>query len=601
MTPTYRIWPKVLYTTRVLRVTVNMGGNLSAEYPMRFSPRENRAGSIDWREWGEGAFREAERDGKLVLLSISASWCHWCHVMDETTYSDPDVIELIRRHYIPVRVDTDLQPEINRRYNQGGWPTTAFLDPEGRLLAGTTYIPPETMKKALERMYALYQEHRDSLDWNVTPSPAKKPISDLRRKSLEIAGLVLSLWDRVHGGLGNAPKFPLPETILLSFDAYHLTGNEDFYRFSLHTLQSMVNSRIFDRVEGGFFRYSVTADWSEPHYEKLLEENASILLALHQATSVSKDERLEEALEMTAEYVTATLYGGGGIFFPSQDAHEDYYRLGAGERKRAQRPAVDPIPLSRPAATASRALLRLGAGRGRQEWVGIALEALEQIASTFSPDGGIAHAYGEYRLGGGHLEDQTTTVLALLDAYSLMGKEKHLHVAYEILDLLVEEYRLDDTGLLADVAEKYLPPKLHLAPASPEALGEAATAMTWRWALSGEERWREEAHSLLAHAFSHYSNVGVHASSLARAGLLLTEKPLLVKLAPGKEYGAHSGRFLSLPLSHIRPVPRDPGGDEPPFQICGPDSCFAASDDVEQLFESLRDLVDPGRDGDQEV
>ncbi|MEJ5185662.1 MAG: DUF255 domain-containing protein [Candidatus Geothermincolales bacterium] len=574
---------------------------MSAEYPMRFSPRENRAGSIGWREWGEGAFREAERDGKLILLSISASWCHWCHVMDETTYSDPDVIELIRRHCVPVRVDTDLQPEINRRYNQGGWPTTAFLDPEGRLLAGATYIPPETMAKALERIYVLYQENRDNLDWSVAPFEEREPVNDLRRESLKIAALALSLWDRVHGGLGNAPKFPLPETILLSFDAYLLTGNEDFLRFSLHTLQSMVNSRIFDRVEGGFFRYSVTADWSEPHYEKLLEENALILLALHHATSTGMDEHLEEALEMTAGYITTTLYGGGGIFFPSQDALEDYYRLGAGERKRAQRPAVDPIPLSRPAATASRALLRLGAGRGRGEWVRIALEALEQIASTFSRDGGIAHAYGEYRLGEGHLEDQTATFLALLDAYSLTGEEKYLHVAYEILDLLVEEYRLGDTGLLADVAEKYLPPKLHLAPASPEALGEAAIAMTWRWVISGEERWREEAHSLLSHAFSHYSNVGVHASPLAWAGLLLTEKPLLVKLAPGKEYGTYSGRFLSFPLSHIRPVPHEPEGGEPPFQICGPDSCLAASDDVEQLFGSLRGLVVPGRDGDQEV
>ena len=99
----------------------------------RFSPRPNRAAEIGWRPWSEKAFQEAQVADKPVLLAISAVWCHWCHVMDETSYSDPEVIRLINERYVPIRVDNDERPDVNRRYNMGGWPTTAFLTPDGEI------------------------------------------------------------------------------------------------------------------------------------------------------------------------------------------------------------------------------------------------------------------------------------------------------------------------------------------------------------------------------------------------------------------------------------------------------------------------------------
>src|SRR5213076_2552631 len=104
----------------------------------RFSPRPNRAAEIAWRPWGEKAFQEAQVADKPVLLAISAVWCHWCHVMDETSYSDPEVIRLINERYVPIRVDNDERPDVNRRYNMGGWPTTAFLTPDGEIVHGGT-------------------------------------------------------------------------------------------------------------------------------------------------------------------------------------------------------------------------------------------------------------------------------------------------------------------------------------------------------------------------------------------------------------------------------------------------------------------------------
>ncbi|MHB8631626.1 MAG: DUF255 domain-containing protein, partial [Candidatus Limnocylindria bacterium] len=99
-----------------------------------FSPRPNRAHEIAWRSWGDDAFSEARSADKPVLLAISAVWCHWCHVMDETSYSDETVIRGINERYIPIRVDNDERPDVNRRYNMGGWPTTAFLTPDGEIL-----------------------------------------------------------------------------------------------------------------------------------------------------------------------------------------------------------------------------------------------------------------------------------------------------------------------------------------------------------------------------------------------------------------------------------------------------------------------------------
>src|SRR3974390_1137222 len=125
-----------------------------AAFPL--SPRPNRAHEIGWRPWSEAVFEEARREDKPILLSISAVWCHWCHVMDETTYSSERVIDLIRDRYVPVRVDNDVRPDINQRYNMGGWPTTAFLTPSGDILTGGTYLPPDEMTNALGRIASYY-------------------------------------------------------------------------------------------------------------------------------------------------------------------------------------------------------------------------------------------------------------------------------------------------------------------------------------------------------------------------------------------------------------------------------------------------------------
>src|SRR5256712_7577978 len=178
-----------------------------------FSPRANRASEINWHPWSQEAFDEARHTGRPILLSISAVWCHWCHVMDETTYSHPGVIDLINREYVPVRVDNDVRPDINQRYNMGGWPTTAFLTPQGDILTGATYLPADQMADALGRVAGYYRDHKPEVVAGVLEG-RKRAGSKVAASagSLDgglvdrILGNVESAYDATYGGFGSAPK-----------------------------------------------------------------------------------------------------------------------------------------------------------------------------------------------------------------------------------------------------------------------------------------------------------------------------------------------------------------------------------------------------------
>ncbi|HEX9362686.1 MAG TPA: DUF255 domain-containing protein, partial [Candidatus Dormibacteraeota bacterium] len=150
-----------------------------------FSPRPNRAAEINWHPWSAEAFDEAKRTRRPILLSISAVWCHWCHVMDETTYSHPSVIELINRDFVPVRVDNDVRPDINQRYNMGGWPTTAFLTASGDILTGATYLPPDQMASALIRIADYFRSNQAEIASRVLEA-RKRAASGVARSAGEL-------------------------------------------------------------------------------------------------------------------------------------------------------------------------------------------------------------------------------------------------------------------------------------------------------------------------------------------------------------------------------------------------------------------------------
>src|SRR5437868_4617715 len=307
-----------------------------------FSPRPNRASEIHWRGWSKDAFDEARQTGRPILLSISAVWCHWCHVMDETTYSHPGVIDIINTNHVPVRVDNDVRPDINQRYNMGGWPTTAFLTSSGDILTGGTYMPPDQMASALMKVADYYRSNQADIASRVlearkrAASGVARSAGDLEEGLVdEILDAVRSAYDSEYGGFGNAPKFPQTDAILLLLEQSVLRSDAELRRMAMHTLDQMTGGGTYDHVEGGFFRYSTTQDWSVPHFEKMLEDHAALIHAL--ALSGMWD-----ALEKTTGYLDAVLRDPKtGLYAGSQDADEHYYAMAAEERRAAAAPFVD--------------------------------------------------------------------------------------------------------------------------------------------------------------------------------------------------------------------------------------------------------------------
>jgi len=307
-----------------------------------FSPRPNRAAEIQWRPWSAEAFERAKADDKPILLSISAVWCHWCHVMDETSYSDDRVIELINQEYVPVRVDNDVRPDINQRYNMGGWPTTAFLTPQGDILTGATYLPPEQMADALGKVASYYRtskpeivarvlEGRKRAGGSVAASAGSLDPGMVDR----LLGSVETAYDPEHGGFGSAPKFPQTDAIALLAEQSVLKGEPRLMEMARHTLRQMAGGGTYDRVEGGFFRYSTTADWSVPHFEKMLEDHGGLIAALAMTGEA-------EILDDAVRYLDTVLRDPEtGLYAGSQDADEEYYAQDAEGRHDLTPPYVD--------------------------------------------------------------------------------------------------------------------------------------------------------------------------------------------------------------------------------------------------------------------
>ncbi len=325
--------------------------------PFRFSPRPNRAREIRWREWGEAAFAEAAAADRPILLGISAVWCHWCHVMDETSYSDAEGIRLANERFVPIRVDNDERPDVNRRYNMGGWPTTAFLMPDGELIHGGTYIPPEQMRSLLEEVADIWSERKDELTARVAELRAKEtaaakeaatatvasaagPALD-RSIVAEIGSLIRGQYDPQFGGFGTEPKFPQPALLRFLLDEHrrsgaradpggeHRThdagaesggkGADERAAGASHpaatmirtTLDAMAGGGMYDHVDGGFFRYSTDRQWRVPHFEKMLEDNSELLAVYADAHRLFPDAGYDRVVRDVMRWVDAVLWTEG--------------------------------------------------------------------------------------------------------------------------------------------------------------------------------------------------------------------------------------------------------------------------------------------------
>lgn len=421
---------------------------------------ETNAPEIAWREWSKEAFDEARASGKLVLLDLSADWCHWCHVMDRTTYSDPEVIRTVNREFIPVRVDIDARPDISERYNRGGFPTTAFLSDQGESVWGATYLPPRDMKRILEGILSAKASGEVAEALNRSRAARPEPSRQTVEKGPVDEGVVYSLiedilatYDVEHGGFGLYPKFPHPDVLELLLLRHLRTGDEGMAEAVRHTISSMTRG-LFDKVEGGVFRYSVTRDWTEPHYEKMLDTNAGFLRNLVAAHKVFRSPEYEETARGVVRFLLETLRDeASGGFFGSQDADEEYYRLPAHKREQGDRPAIVRAIYGGWNSEAVSALAEAGAVFGRREWTDAAVAGWEYSVSRLW-DNDMCLIRHEERNDLYLLEDQVSFLDALLSVYSLGGGAHLLELGHRLVSGIEKHFRHHNGGYADILSEE---------------------------------------------------------------------------------------------------------------------------------------------------
>jgi hypothetical protein len=417
----------------------------------RFSPRPNKAHLVQWKAWGQAALDEAKKKNKLVLLSLSAVWCHWCHVMDETTYSDEEIISSINEHFIPIRVDADLRPDIDTLYNQGGWPSTAILTPEGEVISGGTYIPPKEMLSRLTRAAAFFRDDKAVLADRLAELKAMKAAEVGRQGGLagppdksdldRIARFLESSFDEENGGFGNNQKFPNPDAIDFLLSLYVKSGDESARKIATKTLDRMAKGGIFDKKEGGFFRYATKPDWSEPHYEKMLEVNAGLIRNYAIASMVFGNGEYVTIVRKCMGYIKANLYDpASGGFYGSQDADETYYTK--QDRKGIKTPFVDRTVYADSSSLMISALVFAYQATGEKEHLDMAVRSAELMLRNLSAGNeGVFHSLREGTASlKGLLSDNALFGAALLDLYNTTGEKRYLDWANKIGRMIIDRY-----------------------------------------------------------------------------------------------------------------------------------------------------------------
>jgi uncharacterized protein len=420
----------------------------------RFSPRPNKAHLIQWRTWSKAVMEEARKKNRLIVLSLSAVWCHWCHVMDETTYSDDAVISYINENFIPVRVDADMRPDIDALYNQGGWPSTAILTPQGEVVSGGNYIPPEEMLGRLKRDAELFAKNPSAIEDRIEERKATNDVhstalvAGIPDKSVidNILEILKSSFDGRNGGFGQGQKFPSPDSIDFLLALYAKNKDVDIKRNVILTLDRMAQGEICDKVEGGFFRYATRPDWSEPHFEKMLDVNAGMIENYANASLVLGKKEYVKVMQETIRYVRANLYDeASGVFFGSQDADESYYKK--QDRTGDKAPFVDRIVYVDSSSLMISALIASYGATLNEQYLHMAAKCADYLlARLYSTQDGMFHfsRNGAPQLKG-LLSDNALVGLALLDLYNATGDTRYLKPAREIGWLILSKFYDADT------------------------------------------------------------------------------------------------------------------------------------------------------------
>ena len=299
---------------------------------------------VDWFPWGEEAFAKARVEDKPIFLSVGYSTCHWCHVMERESFENESVAAVLNEHFVPVKVDREERPDIDRIYmlfvqastGSGGWPMSVWLTPEGKPFYGGTYFPPDSrygrpgFRTVLESLARAWKGERARVE-----ESGAQVLEQLRAQAQgtpEHGGAVREQdldstffyfrrsFDSRLGGFGDAPKFPRPSIYNFLLRYHALKNHGEALEMTLKTLREMAKGGMHDQLGGGFHRYSVDERWFVPHFEKMLYDQAQLAVSSIEAFQVTRDPQYAEVARDILDYVQRDLTHPEGGFYSAEDA-----------------------------------------------------------------------------------------------------------------------------------------------------------------------------------------------------------------------------------------------------------------------------------------
>lgn len=300
---------------------------------------------VDWYPWGEEAFEKAKREDKPVFLSIGYSTCHWCHVMERESFEDPEVAEVLNRHFVSIKVDREERPDVDHIYmtvcqaitGHGGWPLTIIMTPDKKPFFAGTYFPKESrygrrgLMEILQRIALVWKRDRSNmlqagdkitelLKMNLDPVAEGELTEEVLDRAFE---QFRSQFDPRWGGFGDAPKFPRPHDFLFLLRYWKRTGNRHALEMVERTLTMMHRGGIYDHLGYGFARYSVDERWLIPHFEKMLYDNALLALAYLETYQATSKEIYAQVAREIFTYVLRDMTDPEGGFYSAEDADSE--------------------------------------------------------------------------------------------------------------------------------------------------------------------------------------------------------------------------------------------------------------------------------------
>jgi len=403
---------------------------------------------LHWVGWSDEVFAQARREHRFVLLDLEAVWCHWCHVMAETTYRDPDVVRLLEARYITVRVDQDARPDLSNRYEDYGWPATVVFDGNGKeIVKRQGYLPPGDMASMLQAI----------ID-DPTPGPSVVPEPKIVYGSTAISPALrtelgkdyLAGYDTNAGGWGFGHKY-------LDWDSVELAmvrakaGDARAARMVRQTLAG--EEHLIDPVWGGVYQYSTDGVWSNPHFEKIMSMQSENLRIFSMGYAQFGDETALRAAQAIHRYMVNFLLSPDGAFYTSQDADvvdgehsAAYFRLGDAERRKAGIPRVDKHQYARENGWAAAGLAEFYAATGDGKALEEARRAVEWAqanraipATAGRPGGGFRHDAKD--AAGPYLGDSIAMARAFLALYEVTADRPMLAHAEETMRFIETNFR----------------------------------------------------------------------------------------------------------------------------------------------------------------